>query len=43
VEFDFPVNRPVNLLVNGALKFNGRIVNTGRKRAFHIMADPTEE
>lgn len=43
VEFDFPVNRPVNLLVNGALKFNGRIVNTGRKRAFHIMADQTEE
>lgn len=43
VEFDFPVNRPVNLLINGALKFNGRIVNTGRKRAFHIMADPIEE
>ncbi|QOY89031.1 flagellar motor switch protein FliM [Paludibaculum fermentans] len=43
VEFDFPVNRPVNLLVNGALKFNGRIVNTGRKRAFHIMADQSEE
>ncbi|MGC4053492.1 MAG: flagellar motor switch protein FliM [Paludibaculum sp.] len=43
VEFDFPVNRPVNLLVNGALKFNGRIVNTGRKRAFHILADQTEE
>lgn len=43
VEFDFPVNRPVNLLVNGALKFNGRIVNTGRKRAFHIMSDQTEE
>lgn len=43
VEFDFPVNRPVNLLINGALKFSGRIVNTGRKRAFHIMADQAEE
>ncbi|MGJ5819369.1 flagellar motor switch protein FliM [Paludibaculum fermentans] len=43
VEFDFPVNRPVNLLINGALKFNGRIVNTGRKRAFHILVDQTED
>ncbi|WP_321474654.1 flagellar motor switch protein FliM [uncultured Paludibaculum sp.] len=43
VEFDFPVNRPVNLLVNGALKFHGRIVDTGRKRAFHILADQAEE
>ncbi len=43
VEFDFPINRPVNLLVNGALKFNGRIVNTGRKRAFHVMADQADD
>lgn len=43
VEFDFPVSRPVNLLINGALKFHGRIVDTGRKRGFHILADLTDD
>lgn len=43
VEFDYPVTRPVNLLINGALKFHGRIVDTGRKRGFHILADQADD
>ena len=31
--FDFPVDRPIQLLVNGAHKFAGQVVSTGRKRA----------
>jgi flagellar motor switch protein FliM len=31
--FDFPVDRPVDLLVNGAHKFTSQIVSTGLKRA----------
>jgi flagellar motor switch protein FliM len=34
--FDFPLERPVNLLVNGRVLFQGQIVNTGRKRAFSL-------
>ncbi|HWB85371.1 MAG TPA: flagellar motor switch protein FliM [Bryobacteraceae bacterium] len=34
--FDFPVDRPVELLVNGAHKFGGQVVSTGRKRAFLV-------
>lgn len=34
--FDYPVENEVDLLINGKLKFRGRIVSTGRKRAFHI-------
>ena len=30
--FDFPVDRPVELLVNDEHKFAGQVVNTGRKR-----------
>ena len=30
--FDFPVDRPVELLVNDEHKFSGQVVNTGRKR-----------
>jgi flagellar motor switch protein FliM len=31
--FDYPVERPVELLVNGTHKFTGQMVSTGRKRA----------
>jgi flagellar motor switch protein FliM len=31
--FDFPVERPIKLMVNGAAKYSGQIVSTGKKRA----------
>jgi flagellar motor switch protein FliM len=34
--FDYPVERPVDLSVNGKVKFRGGIVSAGRKRAFEI-------
>ncbi len=34
--FDFPVQREVDLSVNGRLKYRGQIVTTGAKRAFHV-------
>jgi flagellar motor switch protein FliM len=34
--FDHPVNRVLDGLVNGRLKFKGRVVRNGRKRAFVI-------
>jgi flagellar motor switch/type III secretory pathway protein FliN len=34
--FDYPVDRPVDLLLNGTNKFQGDIINTGRKRSFRI-------
>lgn len=36
--FDYPVEKQVDLLINGRVKHRGRIVSTGRKRAFHIEA-----
>jgi len=36
LSFDYPVNRELNLCINGKLKFRGRVVSTGRKRAFEI-------
>ncbi|HBY62726.1 MAG TPA: flagellar motor switch protein FliM [Solibacterales bacterium] len=36
LEFDFPVNRPLDLLVNGSIKYHGHVVDNGRKKAFHI-------
>jgi flagellar motor switch protein FliM len=35
--FDYPQNRPLDLNVNGKLKFHGEIVSLGRKRAIQIM------
>ncbi len=35
--FDYPVERPLDLLVNGVLKYRGQIVTAGRKRAFHTL------
>jgi flagellar motor switch protein FliM len=34
--FDYPVGRPVDLLVNGAHKFTGQVVSTGKKRACQV-------
>ncbi len=34
--FDFPVERPINLLVNGKLKYQGHLVTTGQKKAFLV-------
>src|SRR5579871_2473799 len=38
--FDFPVGRPLEGLLNGKLRFDGRIVETGRKRGFLIQTPP---
>src|ERR1035438_409677 len=35
--FDYPTERPIDLAVNGCLKYEGEIVVTGRKRAFQIQ------
>jgi flagellar motor switch protein FliM len=34
--FDFPIDRKLDLLVNGKLKVCGKIVSTDRKRAFQV-------
>ena len=34
--FDHRLDKPVDLLVNGSLKFHGRIISNGRKRMFEI-------
>jgi len=34
--FDYPVERPVNFLVNGRLKYRGHIASAGRKKAFLV-------
>jgi flagellar motor switch protein FliM len=34
--FDYPIERTVDLTVNGKQKFRGHVVSTGRKRAFQI-------
>ena len=36
VTFDFPLDKPVHLMVNRCMKYRGHIVTTGRKRAFEI-------
>jgi len=36
IAFDFPVERPVEVLVNGARKFTGHVVRTGKKRACQV-------
>ncbi len=34
--FDYPVERPLNFLVNGKLKFRGYVAAAGRKKAFLV-------
>lgn len=36
LKFDFPIDRPVDLMINGTIKFHGHIVNAGHKKAFRI-------
>ena len=40
--YDYPVERPIDFAVNGRLKYQGEVVVTGRKRAFHIHELVTE-
>ena len=35
--FDHPVDRPLNITVNGRLKYQGEVISTGRKRGFQIQ------
>jgi flagellar motor switch protein FliM len=37
VAFDYPMERPVDITINGKLKYHGEIVSTGRKRALQIQ------
>jgi flagellar motor switch protein FliM len=37
LELDFALDRPVDLIVNGTLKFHGRVASDGRRRVFEIM------
>src|ERR1051326_4349704 len=36
ITFAYPVGRPLDLLVNGVLKYRGNVVGTGRNRAFEV-------
>jgi flagellar motor switch protein FliM len=42
--FDYPLDRSLDLLINGKVKFKGQVVTTGRKRAFTIdqLHNPAE-
>jgi flagellar motor switch protein FliM len=33
---DYPIDRPLDLMVNGRLKYRGEVVTLGRKRAFRV-------
>jgi flagellar motor switch protein FliM len=35
--FDYPIERPIDFIVNGRLKYRGEVVVTGRKRAFNVL------
>ena len=36
--FDYPLARPMDLVLNGRQKFHGRVATNGRKRTFLIDA-----
>ena len=38
LEFDHPTSKPLNLKINGALKFHGEVGTNGRKRCFAVRA-----
>ncbi|MEI9811360.1 MAG: flagellar motor switch protein FliM [Acidobacteriota bacterium] len=40
IAFDYPLERPLDLTLNGEHKFCGEVVVTGRKRAFQVL-EPT--
>jgi flagellar motor switch protein FliM len=35
--FDYPLDKPLDISLNGKRKYRGQIVSTGRKRAFAIQ------
>ena len=35
--FEYPVAKPVDLMVNGKLKYRGGVITTGRKQAFEVQ------
>jgi flagellar motor switch protein FliM len=35
--FDYPVDRLLDVMVNGKLKYRGEVITTGRKRAFEVQ------
>jgi flagellar motor switch protein FliM len=42
VEFDYPLNRPLDVMLNGMLRYRGEVVGVGRKRAFQVENLVTE-
>ncbi len=42
LQFDYPVNRPLDLVINGSHKFHGHVATNGRKRLFEIESIHTE-
>src|SRR5579871_5130485 len=42
VAFDYPVDRPLSVTVNGALRYRGEVVSVGRKRALQVEELVTE-
>jgi flagellar motor switch/type III secretory pathway protein FliN len=34
--FDYPLSKPVDMMVNGKLKYRGEVVATTRKLAFEV-------
>ncbi len=42
VAFDYPLNRPLDITVNGMLRYRGEVVGSGRKRAFQVEDLVTE-
>lgn len=37
LSFDYPLDRPLNLEINGKCRYDGQVVDNGRKRAFAIQ------
>jgi flagellar motor switch protein FliM len=37
VSFEYPTNRPLDLVLNGEKKYRGEIVNAGRRAAFRVL------
>jgi flagellar motor switch protein FliM len=35
--FDYPVGKPLDVTVNGKLKYRGELITSGRKRAFEVQ------
>jgi flagellar motor switch protein FliM len=42
LSFEFPVNKPLDLRLNGHHKYRGEIVNAGRRAAFRVIGRVVE-